>query len=102
VTLALRTAGLAADAIHAALLRRVAPLPRLVAYEAARRDATRAKFRFNRALQLAVSWPGAANAMARRLARRPDLADRLVGFAGDLVPAREALGPRLLWDLLTA
>jgi hypothetical protein len=40
--------------------------------------------------------------MARRLARRPDLADRLVGIAGDFVPARTALGPRFLWDLLTA
>jgi flavin-dependent dehydrogenase len=102
VTLALRTAALAAEAIHAALGRRAATVPRLVAYEATRRAATRDKFRFNRVLQVAVAWPGAANAMARRLARRPDLADRLVGVAGDFVPAREALGLRLLWDLLTA
>jgi hypothetical protein len=51
---------------------------------------------------VAVGWPDAANALARRLARRPDLADRLVSIAGDFAPAREAFGPRFLWDLLTA
>ena len=77
-------------------------MPRLVAYERARHVATRDKFRFNRLLQVAVAWPDAANAIARRLARRPDLADRLVSIAGDFVPARVAFGPRFLWDLLTA
>ena len=37
---------------------------------------------------------------ARRLSTRPAVADRLVGVAGDFVPARTAIGPRLLWDLL--
>ena len=103
VTLALRTAELAAAALHAALGRPASsPLPRLVAYERSRHEATRDKFRFNRLLQVAVGWPDAANAVARRLARRPDLADRLVSIAGDFVPARVAFGPRFLWDLLTA
>ena len=101
VTLALRTAALAAAALHPALCE-ARPLPRLAVYERARDAATRDKFRFNRLIQLAVSSPAAANAIARRLARRPDLADRLVGIAGDFVPARSALGPRFLWDLLTA
>ena len=79
-----------------------APAGRLLRYERARAAATRDKFRFNRLLQVAVGWPDAANAVARRLARRPDLADRLVGIAGDFVPARAALGPRFLWDLLRA
>jgi hypothetical protein len=73
-----------------------------VEYERSREAATRDKFRFNRLLQVAVRSPAAANALARRLARRPDLADRLVGIAGDFVPARGALGPGFLWDLLTA
>jgi flavin-dependent dehydrogenase len=103
ITLALRTAELAAEALHDALGRPARiPLPRLLGYEQAREDATRDKFRFNRLLQVAVAWPDAANALARRLARRPDLADRLVGIAGDFVPARAALGPRFLWDLLRA
>jgi flavin-dependent dehydrogenase len=103
VTLALRTAELAASALEPALARPAsAPQLRLVAYERSRDAATRDKFRFNRLLQVAVGWPSAANAIARRLLRRPDLADRLVGIAGDFVPARTALGPGFLWDLLTA
>ena len=103
VTLALRTAELAAAALDASLERHATvPPPRLLAYERSRLDATRDKFRFNRLVQVAVGWPGAANAVARRLARRPDLADRLVSIAGDFVPARVAFGPRFLWDLLTA
>ena len=103
VTLALRGAELAAAAAGAALAKGgTAPLPRLTSYEQERAAATRDKFRFNHRLQLAVAWPAAANAIARRLARRPDLADRLVGIAGDFVPARSALGPGFLLDLLTA
>jgi geranylgeranyl reductase family protein len=103
VTLALRGAELASAAIAEALARGgTAPLPRLSTYERARHTATRAKFRFNRTLQLAVGWPEAANALARKLARRPDLADRLVGIAGDFVPARAAFGPGFLLDLITA
>jgi len=103
VTLALRGAELAAAAIGEALERPGSgPLPRLTAYERARYAATRAKFRFNRTLQLVVGWPEAANTMARKLRRRPDLADRLVGIAGDFVPARAAFGPAFLLDLLTA
>jgi geranylgeranyl reductase family protein len=102
VTLALRGAELAAEAIVGGLARAGAgPLPRLSGYERARRAATRAKFRFNRTLQLAVGWPEAANALAHRLRLRPDLADRLVGIAGDFVPARAALGPRFLLQLVT-
>jgi geranylgeranyl reductase family protein len=104
VTLALRTAELAAEAIDTALRGRTgrSPLPRLAAYERARELATRDKFRFNRLLQLAVTQRGVADAIAARLARRTDLADRLVGIAGDFVPARTAFGPRFLLDLLRA
>jgi flavin-dependent dehydrogenase len=103
VTLALRGAELAAAATCEALARGGSgPLPRLASYERARAAATCDKFRFNHRLQLAVSWPAAANAIARRLRRRPDLADRLVGIAGDFVPARSALGPGFLLELLTA
>jgi menaquinone-9 beta-reductase len=103
VTLALRTGSLAAEAIDAALAAPgAAPVPRLRDYERAHREATRDKLRFERLLQLAVGWPAAANAVAGRLARRRDLADRLVGIAADLVPPRAVLAPRFLWGLLTA
>jgi geranylgeranyl reductase family protein len=103
VTLALRTAELASMAIDAALRdARNDPLPRLTSYERRRDEATRDKFRFNRALQLVLAWPDLANAIARRLARRSDLADQLVGIAGDFVPARTAFGLGFVRDLLLA
>jgi flavin-dependent dehydrogenase len=103
VTLALRGAELAAAAIRDALARAGSrPLGRLVAYERAREEATRDKFRFNHRLQLAIASPRLANAIARRLRRRPDLADRLVGVAGDFLPARPALGAGFLLELATA
>ena len=71
-------------------------------YDRRRGEATRDKFRLNRLLQRVVAWPALANGVARRLARRPDLADRLVGIAGDFVPARTALGAGFVWDLLTS
>jgi geranylgeranyl reductase family protein len=105
ITLALRTAEIAARVISEALRARDAGSvlsARLRTYETARHRATRDKFRFNRLLQVAVGWPDAANLLARRLALRPHLADRLVGIAGDFGPARGALGPGFLWDLLRA
>ena len=100
ITLALRSAELLAPIAAAAL--RAGRSERLSEYEAARDQATRAKFRLNRLLQRLIAWPQLADSVARKLAHRPDLADRLVGIAGDLVPAESALGPRFLWDLLTA
>jgi geranylgeranyl reductase family protein len=100
VTLALRTAELAASVCVSALSRPGAP--DTSPYERARDEATRAKFLLNRLIQRIVTWPHLANAMARRLGRRPDLADRLVGIAGDLDPARSALGLGFLWDLVRA
>jgi geranylgeranyl reductase family protein len=104
VTLALRTAELAAAAITAAFRAHGGrlPLPALADYARERDRSTRDKFRFNRLLQLAVDHRHVADAVATRLARRPDLADRLVGIAGDFVPARAAFAPRFLLDLLLA
>jgi menaquinone-9 beta-reductase len=80
VTLALRSAELAAGVAHRALTDGSTDL-RL--YDRLRHEATRDKFRLNRLLQRVVAWPALANTVARRLSRRPDLADRLVGIAGD-------------------
>ena len=97
ITLALRGAEILAD-VADAWLRGGSDLRE---YDRRRAEATRDKFRLNRLLQHVVAWPSVANAVAARLARRPDLADRLVGIAGDFVPARAALGPRFLWDLVS-
>lgn len=101
VTLALRSAELAAEAAHRSLRHSATPGV-LWEYEQSRATATADKFRLNRMVQRVVAWPALANAMARRLARRPDLADQLVGIAGDLVPARTALRPAFLLDLINS
>jgi menaquinone-9 beta-reductase len=96
ITLALRSAEIAAEVGHARLVGG-APLEE---YEARREAATRDKFRVNRLLQRLIGWPSLANAVARRLASRPELANRLVRIAGDIVPAREAFGPSIILALL--
>lgn len=98
VTLALRSAGWAARAAHRALAE--GTLEQLGDYARERRAATRDKFRLNRLLYAIVALPWLADRVARRLARRPDLADRVVAIAGDFAPARGALSPRFLWALL--
>jgi flavin-dependent dehydrogenase len=100
ITLALRSAELMAPVADAAL--RSGRLDDLSRYDQARHRATRDKFLLNRLIQRLIGWPALADAVARRLRRRGDLADRLVGIAGDFVPARSALGPAFLLDLLTA
>ncbi len=100
VTLALRSAEIAAEVVSGAL--REGTTRNLTAYDRARAAATRDKFRLNRLLQFVVEWPALSNAVAARLARRQDLADQLVGIAGDFIPARSALGPRFLWSLLAS
>lgn len=101
VTLALRSAELAAQVASQAL-RLPAGVSDLREYDRRRHAATRDKFLLNRLLQRIIAWPCASNAMARRLARKPDLADRLVGIAGDFVPARTALDLGFVWELLRA
>jgi geranylgeranyl reductase family protein len=99
VTLALRSAEIAAEVADRAL--RTDRLADLRAYDARRHEATRHKFLLNRLIQRVVSWPSLSNVVARRLRGRPDLADQLVGIAGDFIPARTALGPRFVYELLT-
>lgn len=100
VTLALRSAEIAAPFADEYLA--TGSLAALGRYDAARDAATRDKFRVNRLLLRIVAWPRLANLAAHKLRRRPELADRLVGIAGDFVPARTALDARFLFRLLLA
>ena len=116
VTLALRSAEMAAEVADGALRSlagtsfglRSSGRPSgasstgadLSAYDRVRRASTRDKFRINRMLQRVVARPALSNAMARRLSHRPDLADKLVGIAGDFVPASSAWTLRFLWQLI--
>ncbi|MGH7673518.1 MAG: NAD(P)/FAD-dependent oxidoreductase [Gemmatimonadales bacterium] len=71
------------------------------AYARARRREFAGKWLLERLIALGVGWPALVERVVRRLARRPDLADLLVGATGNCVPARAVLTPgvlaRLLW-----
>ncbi len=72
----------------------------LAAYEGARRREFRGKWRVERLIGAAVAWPPLINHAARVLSRRKDMADLLVGVAGDFVPPAEVLRPGYLLRLL--
>jgi geranylgeranyl reductase family protein len=98
---ALRGAELAADAIrsaqeHGGDVTRAALAP----YATARRRVFGGKWVLERLIGLGVGWPALANRVVSRLARRPDLADLVVGATGNFVPAGRVLAPRTLAQLL--
>lgn len=72
----------------------------LEAYERSRRHEFGGKWRVERLIGLAVTFPALMNHAARTLSRRSHLADLLVGVAGDFVPPREVLRPGFLMQLL--
>ena len=71
----------------------------LAAYDAARRREFRGKWTVERLIGLSVAHPALINRAARALSRRRDLADLLVGVAGDIVPPAAVLNARYLWEL---
>jgi flavin-dependent dehydrogenase len=71
-------------------------------YERARRAEFRGKWMVERLIGLAVAHPLLINRAARVLSRRRDLADLLVGVAGDFVPPAEVLNARYVWQLFGA
>ena len=98
---ALRGAELAASVLLPALERN-APLTRgvLAPYAAARRAAFAGKWVLERLIGLGVGWPALTNRVVARLARRPHLADLVVGATGNFVPASRVLSPGVLAQLL--
>ncbi|MDF1506124.1 FAD-dependent monooxygenase, partial [Roseisolibacter sp. H3M3-2] len=74
----------------------------LAGYERARRAEFRGKWMVERLIGLAVAHPLLINRAARVLSRRRDLADLLVGVAGDFVPADQVLNARYVWQLFGA
>ena len=63
----------------------------LAAYDRCRRHEFRGKWIVERAVGTAVAMPAIVEHVARVLARRPDMADLLIGVTGDFVPPREVL-----------
>ena len=78
------------------------PLPAgaLADYRRGRRRAFAGKWLLERLIGLGVGWPPLATRVVRRLARRPDLADLLVGATGNFIPARRVLHPATLATLI--
>jgi flavin-dependent dehydrogenase len=72
----------------------------LARYDRTRRRTFAGKWAVERLISLAVAVPSLMNHAASRLSKRKDLADLLVGVAGDFIPAREVLSPVYLARLL--
>jgi hypothetical protein len=72
----------------------------LAPYRAARRRAFLGKWLLERLIGVGVGWEGLARRVVGGLARRPGLADLIVGATGNFVPARAVLTPAVLLDLL--
>ena len=82
---------LAPFAAEAALADRVAAARVLAEYERARRDEFRGKWIVERLIAGTIAVPALINHAARALSRRKEMADLLVGVAGDFVPPSQVL-----------
>lgn len=97
---ALRGAELAAQTIRLAFARGTFTRRSLMPYERARRRAFTGKWVVERGIGAVVDRPRVLDHVAHRMARRPELADALVGVTGGLVPPGRVLDPRFLWQLV--
>lgn len=71
----------------------------LAAYETARRSEFGGKWKLERIVGMAIAYPYFLNNAAKALSRRKEMADLLVGVAGDFIPTRLVLNPRFLFNL---
>jgi geranylgeranyl reductase family protein len=97
---ALRGAELAAATIRAAFTAGSFTRRALAPYEWARRRAFTSKWIVERGIGAVVGRPRLLDHVAHRMARRPELADALVGVTGGLVSPAHVLDPRFLWQLV--
>lgn len=72
----------------------------LAAYDRARRHEFAGKWRVERLIGTAVSFPALFNRVARTLEAHREMADLFVGVTGDFVPPREVLRPGFLLRLI--
>ena len=71
----------------------------LAGYETARRREFGGKWKLERIVGMAIAYPHFVNNAARALSRQKEMADLLVGVAGDFVPVSFVLNPRFLFNL---
>jgi flavin-dependent dehydrogenase len=69
----------------------------LAGYDRARKREFGGKWKLERIVGTAIRYPWLLNNAAKVLSRRKDLADLLVGVAGDFIPPRLVLSPRFLF-----
>jgi flavin-dependent dehydrogenase len=97
---ALRGAELAAETLGAALRAGDTSAAALMPYERARRRAFGPGERLQRMVEAFVSRPPLLRWAARRLDRRPRVADAIIHATGDVHPVRSLLRPSLLAQLV--
>jgi geranylgeranyl reductase family protein len=102
VYFALRGAQLAAGTITAALGKGNASARALAPYERARRRELSPKYAVCGLVQRLVHQPALMAWAAPRLARRPALAERILGVTGDMESPYRLLSPAYLVSMLTA
>jgi flavin-dependent dehydrogenase len=71
----------------------------LAGYEAARQSEFGGKWKLERIVGMAIAYPYFLNNAAKALSRNKDMADLLVGVAGDFIPVKVVLNTRFLFNL---
>lgn len=71
----------------------------LSGYDRARKREFGGKWKIERIVGMAIAYPYFMNNAAKVLSRRKDMADLLVGVAGDFIPPSTVLHPRFLFNL---
>ena len=71
----------------------------LSGYDVARKREFGGKWKLERIVGMAIAHPYFMNNAAKVLSRRKDMADLIVGVAGDFIPPRVVLTPRFLFSL---
>jgi flavin-dependent dehydrogenase len=100
---ALRGGELLAPHLLEALERSPADEPRILSgYDSARKREFGGKWKLERIVGMAIAYPYFMNNAARVLSRRKDMADLIVGVAGDFIPPRLVLRPGFLYSLFIA
>jgi len=100
IYLALHSAVLAATVAHRALHSGDLSARYLRSYVLAHQQAFRDKYRLSALIQLGLRIPWLANHVIDRLARRPTLADMVVGVAGDFLSPKTVLSWRFATQIL--
>jgi menaquinone-9 beta-reductase len=97
---ALRGAELLAPRLLNALAMGSSRAAALAPYDRDRHRTFAGKWWLERVIGAAVARPAVLDHVARRLARRPALADLLVGATGDFIPPSRLVRPSVVWGLV--